>query len=44
MSGVVIIGLLYRPQGRVLGSVGWVSLLLLVLYAFNAYVLRLHAE
>jgi cation:H+ antiporter len=44
MSGIVIVGLLYRPRGRVLGSVGWISLLLLALYAFNTYVLYLHGE
>jgi len=44
MSGIVIVGLLYRPHGRVLGSVGWASLLLLMLYAFNSYVLYLHGE
>jgi len=44
MSGIVIVGLLYRPHGRVLGSVGWISLLLLALYAFNTYVLFLHGE
>jgi len=44
MSGIVIVGLLYRPRSRVLGTVGWVSLLLLALYALNSYVLFFHGE
>lgn len=44
MSGIVIVGLLYRPPGRVLRSVGWISLLLLAGYLLNAYVLFLHGE
>ncbi|MBK6971780.1 MAG: sodium:calcium antiporter [Candidatus Methylophosphatis roskildensis] len=44
MSGLVVVGLLYRPHGRVLGGIGWASLLLLMLFAFNSYVLYLHGE
>lgn len=41
MSGVVIVGLLYRPDGRVLKTVGWASLVLLTLYLLNAWFLYL---
>jgi cation:H+ antiporter len=41
MTGLAIVGLLYRPEGRVLRSVGWVSLGLLSVYLLNAWVLFL---
>ncbi len=44
MTGIAIVGLLYRPKKRVLKTVGWVSLFLLVLYVLNAYVLTLAGE
>ena len=44
MSGVVIVALLYRPGSRVLRTVGWASVCLVVLYLLNAYVLYLHGE
>ncbi|MGP1677765.1 MAG: sodium:calcium antiporter [Burkholderiales bacterium] len=39
MTGAVIVGLLYRPPGRVFRTVGWISVLLLFIYLSNAYVL-----
>jgi cation:H+ antiporter len=39
MTGLAIAGLFYRPKARVLGTVGWVSLLLAWIYASNAYLL-----
>ncbi|PIV74044.1 MAG: cation transporter [Rhodocyclales bacterium CG17_big_fil_post_rev_8_21_14_2_50_68_7] len=39
MTGAAIVGLLYRPAGRVAGTVSWISVFLLGLYAVNAYVL-----
>jgi cation:H+ antiporter len=42
MSGLVIVSLLYRPAGRVFGTIGWTSLALFVIYLFNNYVLFLH--
>lgn len=42
MTGVAIIGLLYRPRGRVLGLVGWASLFLVTIYMLNTYVLYLY--
>lgn len=44
MTGTAIIGLLYRPSGRVLRTVGWASLFLLVVYLGNAYVIYLHGQ
>jgi cation:H+ antiporter len=42
MTGVTVIGQLYRPRARVLKLVGWTSLLLLCLYLLNTFVLYLH--
>ena len=39
MTGVAIIGLLYRPKGRVFKTVGWASIFLFVTYLFNSYLL-----
>ncbi|MBI4289980.1 MAG: sodium:calcium antiporter [Betaproteobacteria bacterium] len=39
MIGAVIVGLLYRPPGRLFRTVGWISILLLWIYLTNAYVL-----
>ncbi len=44
MSGVVIIGLVYRPNARLFISVGWISLSLFTLYLLNTYVLYLHGR
>ena len=44
MTGIAIIGLLYRPATRLLKTVGWVSLFLFSVYLLNSYVLYLHAE
>lgn len=43
MSGVVIVGLLYRPTGRVFRTVGWASLVLLSIYLLNASFLYLYS-
>lgn len=42
MSGVVIVGLLYRPPQRLFRGVGWASLLLLAIYLLNTVILFLH--
>lgn len=39
MTGVAIVGLLYRPRGRVLRTVGWASIFLFAIYIFNSYLL-----
>lgn len=42
MSGIVIVGLVYRPSTRLFISIGWVSLSLFTLYLLNTYVFYLH--
>ena len=44
MTGIVIVGLLYRPRMRIFRAVGWVSLGLFVMYLLNSYVLYIHGE
>jgi cation:H+ antiporter len=44
MSGIVIIALLYRPATRFHGTIGWVSLALMVIYLFSAYLSYLHGN
>jgi cation:H+ antiporter len=42
MTGATVIGFFYRPTGRVLQRIGWISLVLFSAYILNAYVLFLH--
>jgi cation:H+ antiporter len=44
MTGLAIIGLFYRPNGRVLHAVGWTSLFLFVVYLLNTYILYLYGH
>jgi cation:H+ antiporter len=44
MTGVIIIGLVYRPKTRLFMGVGWISLSLLTFYLLNSYVIYLHGE
>jgi cation:H+ antiporter len=44
MSGVVIVALIYRPQSRFRGTVGWVGLSLLIVYLLASYALYLHGH
>jgi cation:H+ antiporter len=44
MTGVAIVGLLYRPRRRLFRTVGWAGLLLFSLYLLNTYVLYLYGE
>ena len=44
MTGVAVVGLLYRPRTRLFKSVGWVSLALFSLYMLNAYVIFIYAQ
>ncbi len=39
MTGLAIAGLLYRPSGRLFGTVGWVSLLMFWIFGTNAVFL-----
>jgi cation:H+ antiporter len=42
MTSLAIIGLFYRPNGRVLYTVGWTSLVMFAVYLFNTYILYLY--
>jgi cation:H+ antiporter len=44
MSGIFIVALLYRPETRFRGTIGWVSLSLLLVYLFSAYAVYLHGH
>ena len=44
MTGIVIVGLLYRPRRRLVGAVGWIGLGLLTAYLLNAYALFYRGE
>lgn len=44
MSGVVIVGLVYRPRRRLLRTMSLVGAALLTVYLVNAYVLFVHRE
>jgi cation:H+ antiporter len=41
MSGIFIVAMLYKPETRLRGTIGWASLSLLVVYLFSAYVIYL---
>lgn len=42
MSALVIVGLIYRPRGRVVLGLGWISLGLFALYLLNNWLLYRH--
>jgi cation:H+ antiporter len=44
MTGLAIIGLLYRPRTQLFRAVGWTSLWLFALYLLNTYVLYLYDD
>lgn len=44
MSGIFIVALLYRPESRFRGTIGWVSLSLLIVYLFSSYAIYLHGH
>jgi cation:H+ antiporter len=44
MSGIFIVALLYKPETRVRGTIGWVSISLLLVYLFAAYAIYLHGH
>jgi cation:H+ antiporter len=37
MSGIFVVAMLYKPETRLRGTIGWVSLSMLVVYLFSAY-------
>jgi cation:H+ antiporter len=44
MTALAMIGLFYRPEGRVLRAVGWISIALVRVYLANSYVVFLHGD
>jgi cation:H+ antiporter len=44
MSGIFIVALLYRPETRIRGTIGWISLSLLLVYLFASYAIYLHGH
>ncbi|MBI5612537.1 MAG: sodium:calcium antiporter [Gammaproteobacteria bacterium] len=42
MSGVVIVGLMFRPRQRLVRGLGWAGLVLLTIYLLNTFILYLH--
>ena len=44
MSGIFIVALLYKPETRVRGTIGWVSIALLLVYLFSSYAIYLHGH
>ena len=42
MSGIAIVGLLYRPKTDLFRKVGWISLFLFLVYLLNSYVVYLY--
>jgi cation:H+ antiporter len=44
MTGIAIVGLLYRPHQRVFKTVGWGSLFMFIIYIINLSVLYLKQE
>lgn len=44
MTGLTMVGLFFKPSGRVMRAISWVSLGLVAMYLLNTYVLYLHGE
>lgn len=44
MTGIVIVGLIYRPRARLLRFASWASLMLLSVYILNTWLVFLHGE
>ena len=44
MTGVAVVGLLYRPRTRVFKTVGWASIFLFTVYLINTYMLYSYRE
>lgn len=44
MTGLALVGLFFKPKGRVLRAMSWVSIGLVALYLFNTSVVFLHGE
>ncbi len=44
MSGIFVVAMLYKPETRLRGTIGWVSLALLLVYLFSSYAVYLHGH
>jgi cation:H+ antiporter len=44
MTGIALVGLFFKPTGRVLRAMSWVSLGLVAMYVLNTCVLFLYGE
>ena len=44
MTGLAMVGLFFKPTGRIMRAISWVSLGLVAMYLINTYVLYLHGE
>ncbi|MCB1597120.1 MAG: sodium:calcium antiporter, partial [Gammaproteobacteria bacterium] len=44
MSGIFIVVMVYRPSRRVLGTVGWASIFLAVIFVVNSVVLFMYGD
>lgn len=44
MTGLALVGLFFKPVGRVLRTMSWVSLGIIAMYLLNIYVLYLYGE
>jgi cation:H+ antiporter len=44
MTGLAMVGLFFKPIGRVMRAISWISLGLVAMYLLNTYVLFLHGE
>ncbi|WP_137042774.1 sodium:calcium antiporter [Pseudolabrys sp. FHR47] len=44
MTGIFIVAMLYKPATRLRGTIGWVSIALLLVYLFSAYAIYLYGH
>jgi cation:H+ antiporter len=44
MSGIFIVAMLYKPETRIRGTIGWVSITLLMVYLFSSYAVFLYGH
>ena len=44
MSGIFIVAVLYKPETRIRGTVGWVSIALFLVYLFSSYGIYLFGQ
>jgi cation:H+ antiporter len=44
MSGIFVVAMLYKPETRIRGTIGWVSISLLLVYLFSSYAIYLYGH